>query len=183
MFKLSPKSALGGAAHTYAGCEISELSGVEIVSIASNQSVADFAATVKNALGGAAPKPGNWTKIRGGKLLWSRPSEYFALLDGVDDQLDETLAEKFGAETYLTLQTDAWTCLTISGARTLGVLERFIALDLRNAGVGFCTRSTAQHMSVIILKTGENAFTLITPRSSSCSFFDALIEIAEQMRG
>ena len=75
---------------------------------------------------------------------------------------------------YAVLLTDGWTSLTLRGAQSYDVLERFIPLDIRKAPINFASRTNAHHIAVIILKFSDTEFQLLTPRSSAQSFLEGL---------
>ncbi|NNE57951.1 MAG: hypothetical protein HKN36_07590 [Hellea sp.] len=174
MSKLKPNTPFDGYAREFDGLNISHPSGFEIASLAvANGEYKAFAKSFKKTYGNTLPEPGTWNELKNGKTLWTGQNQYFLLQYVEDDRLDETLAGKFDGEAYATLQTDGWAALDVSGERVHEVLERFVPLDLRSKEVGFGARTTAHHMSVIVLKTDNDAYHLFTPASSSAGFLDA----------
>lgn len=165
MSNLIAKTPYGGYKQDWDGLSLKEISGFEIVSLA----LANGA-----KLKGKTPKPGTWIKTKDGRLLWTGQNQYFLFKDGEDDRLDEKLSDDYGDGIYCTLQTDGWAALEISGDHVHDVLERFIPLDLRTAAKGYGTRTAAHHMSVIIMKMDDQTYHLLTPRSTSLSFLEAL---------
>jgi len=163
--RLAVNTPLGGYALEKADFALKEVSGFEIVSLA----IADG-----TKLKGMAPSPGTWITAQKGKLLWTGQNQYFLFREGFDPDLDRTLAEKLGDNVYCTLQTDGWAALEVSGGRVHDVLERFIPLDLRSADNGFGSRTSAHHMAIIVMKMSPDSYWLLTPRSSSGSFIEAL---------
>lgn len=157
-----------GYTQDWDGLQLKEISGFEIISLAIAQG---------HELKGDTPKPGTWTKYNDGKLLWTGQNQYFLFKDGSNERLDEKLSEDFGENVFCTLQTDGWAALQINGERALDVLERFISLDLRSALKNYGTRSSAHHMSVIIMKIDDQTYHMFTPRSSSNSFLESLQDV------
>ncbi len=182
MSKFLSQTPFGGLEKNFKGVALKEIFGIEIVSmaVAKGQS-SEFSKRFKKQLGGNLPEPGNWMTTKSGKILWTGQSQYFLFCDGVDEGLDETLKAPFLDIAYLTLQTDGWAALQISGPKTLDVLERFIPLDLRAWEVGQGTRTSAHHISVIVLKTGDETYQLLAPTSSSKTFLEALDHIIENV--
>ena len=82
---------------------------------------------------------------------------------------------------YVTLQSDGWVSLDVSGERIYDVLERFIPLDLRRVPHLFATRTSAHHIGVILLKHHDTRLQLLTPRSSAHSFLDGLVHTANNV--
>ncbi len=182
MPNLKQTTPLDGFKQTYNGLVVEELSGFEIVSIALVGGAEKAAAkSIKTFLGAALPKPSTWVSGKQGKTIWTSPNQYFLVAETSNDRLDEEFAAQFEGQAYFTLQTDGWACLEVSGQAVYEVLERFIPLDIRKAPIGFAGRSTAHHMSVLILKTAENSFILLTPRSSSWTFLQALEEVVKNV--
>ena len=181
MPNLTQTSPLNGFQKSYRGLTIAELSGFEIVSVALAGGADKAAAKMKTFLGAPLPEPSTWVSGKKGKTIWTSPGQYFLITEAENDRLDEELAVKFEGQAYFTLQTDGWACLQVSGDAVYDVLERFVSLDIRTAPVGFAGRSTAHHMSVMVLKTAENSFTLLTPRSSSITFLHALEDVIEDL--
>ncbi len=181
---LKHDTPLNGFKQTWNGLTLAEASNFEIVSMAiANDQSSAFEKLAKKALGSILPKPNQWEATSNGKLLWTGQNQYFLFEESRNDRLDEQLFEKFGDLAYLTLQTDGWAALDIYGPRTHVVLERFIPLEIDAKPIGFGARTNAQHMSLIILKTETETYRLLTPRSSSTTFVEALTHVAENVIG
>jgi len=159
--KLVSDTAFDGYSRSFDGFAITEISSFEIVSLV----IAD----------------GRWIATKDGRLLWTGQNQYFLFSEGSSDRLDEAMSEKHGANVYCTLQTDGWASLEISGSRIHDVLERFIPLDIRSWMAGNGARTSAHHMSVFILKTGDNTYEIYTPRSSSATLLESLIHVIENV--
>lgn len=127
------------------------------------------------------PAPGQWSSFPQGRALWTAPDQYFVFFDGEIAENPEILDLSRRADVYLTDQTDGWATLEIAGETVHTVLERFVALDLQIQPLGFGTRTSAHHHPVIVMKTEENAYHLLTPRSYAWSFLDALIQTAKSV--
>ena len=63
----------------------------------------------------------------------------------------------------------------------LNLLERTIPLDLLNAQNYYASRTSSFHVSVIVIKLDKNKVKIITPRTSSNSFLEALVQTAENV--
>ena len=179
MSKLTPTTPLKGASHEFNDLTIKEKTRFEIVSlaIASGEEL-KFGKSFKKAYGSTLPAPGTWEALKTGQILWTGQNQYFLFQDCLDDRLDEKLGKTFEGLAYATLQTDGWAALEVHGPDVHDVFDRFIQLDLRRQAIGFGARSSAHHMSVMVLKTGDDAYLLLTPRSSSAAFLEALVETA-----
>lgn len=179
MSDLIAKTPFDGLDETIGGVHISTWSGFEIVSLAIAKGGREQVEQTLDAMFGLAlPAAGSWTQAGTGRLLWMAPDQYFLFVEEENDRLDETLAQAMESLTYTSLQTDGWATFNLTGKGVHSVLERFIALDLRTRPVGFGTRTTAHHHPVIVMKTGEIAYRLLTPRSYARSFLTALRETA-----
>lgn len=73
---------------------------------------------------------------------------------------------------YSSDQSDAWVMLSIDGPRSRRALERVCPLDLHPDvfPLGAVARSLVEHLNAIVLREGENAFLLLSPRSSARDF-------------
>lgn len=180
MSKLAAKPPISGQATTFEGCHITESVGGELVSLAFAQGEEKSASALfKKHLGKTLPAPNQSVKVKGGIAIWSAPDQILLLLDTENINADKDIAARFESKAYTTLQTDGWACIQVSGNRVHDVFERFTALDLRRKPVGFAARTSAHHVSVIVVKFGETDYRLLTPRSSARSFMEALLHTAE----
>ena len=184
MSSLIPNTPFGGYNRKFNGLTITESSEVEIVSIAiANGEALNFVKRAKKIIGTAPPSPGRWEKTKpDGRILWTGQNQYMLFDKVINDRLDENLFQEFKGLAYLTLQTDGWAALDVSGERIHDVFERFIPLDLANKPVGFGARTSAHHMGAIILKVSDKAYHLLTPRSSSAVFLEALENVIENIQ-
>ena len=182
MSDLISQTAFNGFDKDFEGLSIKEISAFEIVSlaVAKGQSKS-FLAAFKKQFGRTLPQPGHWAEIENGKILWTGQGHYFLFLDGEDERCDETLQPGFQDNAYLTLQTDGWAALEITGPKIHDVLERFIPLDLRAWKIKQGTRTSAHHMGVFVMKTGDESYQVLTPVSSSATLLEALIHVIENV--
>jgi sarcosine oxidase subunit gamma len=120
-------------------------------------------AALKAAHGMAWPAPNRATGKDGGRAIWF--GRDLALLAGPPP--DPALAVH-GA---LTDQSDAWTCLHLSGAGTEDVLARLVPVDVRAAVFkrGHTLRSQVQHMNGSVTRTGPNTFAIMVFRSMAAT--------------
>lgn len=81
---------------------------------------------------------------------------------------------------YLTDQGDGWAILSLEGQSILAVLERLCPLDLdiRAFPVQSVARTALEHMGTVIIRTGEFAFEVMTPRSYASSLLHAIESVA-----
>lgn len=135
------------------GVSIRALDGQTIISIATRSPPKNW------------PEPGNVRSLKGGRLMRLAADQCFWLGDS---------APKAPAKSYVTDQSDSWAVVELAGASTIAVLERLIPLDVASWSAGSVGRTSMHHLAVIVLKTGNDSFVLLSPRSSADDFWHAL---------
>lgn len=87
-----------------------------------------------------------------------------------------TVAERLGPNVYITDLTDGWVTIGIEGPEARAALERMCPLDLHpdSFGADAAMRTVAEHLGVLVLRAGADAFLLLSASSSAVSFADAL---------
>ncbi len=182
MSNLSPLPPLNGYSRDWPEFSIVENYIGELVSVAcvlGQEKV--FAASFKKAFGKDLPLPQSFVKIKGGFAMWSGQEQYLLLMTEVNLQADKDIAKALNGSAYTTLQSDGWASLDLKGHRNFDVLERFIPLDLRSADDNYAARTSAHHISAIVIKFSASEIQLLTPRSSAQSFLDGLAHVAEHV--
>ncbi|WP_223424581.1 sarcosine oxidase subunit gamma [Tateyamaria pelophila] len=118
-----------------------------------------IAAALQDAHGMAWPAPGRATGKAEARAIWF--GRDMALLAGPVP--DPSLAQ----HAALTDQSDAWTCLHLSGAGAEAILARLVPVDLRGSVFkrGHTVRSLVQHMNGSITRTGPQTFLIMVFRS------------------
>ena len=86
------------------------------------------------------------------------------------------MGAKIADTAYLTDQSDSFAIVRIKGARSRDALERICPIDLHldEFSVGTVTRTLMEHLGVIILREDEDAFMLMSARSSARTFWHAV---------
>lgn len=106
------------------------------------------------------PAPGEVIAEGPGRLIWA--GRETAFLTGVP-------APDLAGRAAVTDQSDGWVWVTLAGAGTeaMAVLARLCPLDLRPGAfpVGTSARSVLQHLSVLLVRTAEDAFQIAAYRS------------------
>lgn len=114
---------------------------------------------LKAAHGMALPAANRATGKEGARAIWF--GREMIMLAGPEP--DAAL----NAYAAITLQSDAWTTVQLSGARAEDVLARMVPVDLRAATFkrGHTARSLVQHMNGSITRTGPQSFVVMVFRS------------------
>lgn len=81
----------------------------------------------------------------------------------------------------ITDQTDAWACVTLSGAGAQDALARLVPVDLRARSFkrGHTIRSQIMHMNGSITRTGSDSFLLLVFRSMALTLVHDLKQAME----
>lgn len=159
MPELIAKSALTGQAPlTLAATTLAEAAPGPITSIAPFAGQDKAVAKALKSLGLVFPKPNRFSAKGPATLAWTSRDQAFLI--GVPVPADLTGAA-------LADQTGGWVSLTLQGPNAAAALMRLVPLDLRAAafGVGSCVRAPLNHMSMVLLRTGPDAFLILTFRS------------------
>lgn len=116
-------------------------------------------AAFKAAHGMAWPAPLRATGKEGARAIWF--GKDVVMLAGPEP--DAAL----NAYAAMTLQSDAWTCVTLSGADVEAVLARLVPVDVSAANFkrGHTARTQIQHMNGSVTRIGADSFLLMVFRS------------------
>lgn len=157
MPELIAKSALEGRSLTLGTVTLAEVDIGPITSVAVFPGGAKTVAKGLKVLGLAMPEPNSFAEKKGARIVWTGRDQAF--LTGVEALVLEGAA--------VTDQSDGWAALALSGAAAVDVLARLVPVDLRLAAfpVGRVLRTQANHMNVVILRTGDHAFEILVFRS------------------
>ncbi|MED5531196.1 MAG: hypothetical protein VYA61_02395 [Pseudomonadota bacterium] len=84
---------------------------------------------------------------------------------------------------YITEQSDAWVGIEISGKSSHACLQRICPLDLstESFGINTAVRTLMEHLNVLIIKTAEDSFLLLSASSSANSFLSAVETSAQNI--
>ena len=84
---------------------------------------------------------------------------------------------------YYSDQSDSWSIIKISGENTIPALERICPIDLsiEKFKIDGVNRTQMEHLSVIMIRIAVNEFILMSPRSSSHSFYHILTQSAQNI--
>ncbi len=170
---LIAKPALEVAALTKGGATLATLDPGPITAVALFPGGADKVAKGLKTLGLAFPDPGSWAAKDGARIVWTGRDQAFLM--GVSAPALEGAA--------VTDQSDGWAGFALSGPGAEAVLARLIPLDLRATAfpVGTAARAALNHMSLILLRVGVDAFELYTFRSMARTAWHELAEVMEKL--
>ncbi len=176
-FSLISAPPLAGYDETLGAIRLRAPEGLAIVSIAlplGGEAAAEKA--VKAAFGVDLPKVGQSVVAGDARLVRLGLDQGFVIFTHTEPTAERVVAEKLKGAAYTTDQTDVWVGLEISGARCREALERICPLDLQSEAfaVDQVARTVMEHLGVLIIRTGEDAYWLLSASSSAGSFQHAL---------
>jgi sarcosine oxidase subunit gamma len=170
--ELIAKSALEGRTVTLGTVTLAEVEVGPVTSIAVFPGGAKAVARGLKSLGLAMPEPNSFVGKKGVRIVWTGRDQAFLI--GADCPALEGAA--------VTDQSDGWSVLAVSGAGAVEALARWVPVDLRPSvfPVGRATRTQLNHMNVVILRVGADAFEIMVFRSMARTAWHE-IEAAMQM--
>ena len=176
---LEAKPLLGHFEKAYQGAELTEATALEIVSIAIPLGgEAAFVAALSAAFKTKKPEPGESTLSEDGKtrFLWMSPDQLFSLTEKAVSNAEAEVREKLKSSVYVTLQSDSWVGLRLSGPKARAALERICPIDLHPASFpeGCVARTVMEHLGVVIVRESDDGFLLLSASSSAGSFLHAI---------
>ncbi|WP_413876061.1 sarcosine oxidase subunit gamma [Albidovulum sp.] len=154
------------------GATLSEAATAPITSVAPFRGKERAVAAALKKLGLGWPGPGQSLRSGGVSCLWTGRDQAF-LIGSAPDGLAGIAA--------LTDQSDGWARMRLEGPAAEAVLARLVPLDLRAATFpeGSVARSGLNHMMMVLVREGPEAFGIMVFRSMAGS---AVHEIAVAMR-
>ena len=170
---LIAKPALDHAPVTKAGVTLAVLDPGPITSIALRPGGEKALAKSLKSLGLAFPAPGNWGAKGQARIVWTGRDQAFLM--GVAPPMIEGAA--------VTDQSDGWAGFSLTGPGAEAALARLVALDLRAAAfpVGRAARVGLNHMSMVLLRSGDQGFELFVFRSMARSAWHELAEVLDRL--
>ncbi|MFK8081622.1 MAG: hypothetical protein AB8B97_15155 [Granulosicoccus sp.] len=184
---LSAKSPLGGYAHTFDDTEVREIPTLVIVSISvPRDGMNKLEKKLESLWQVSFPTTGACTRIKNtGTLgsvtelvLYGLQSDQCFLVAEPQGSSSQAIMDhvhaSLGNVAYLTDQSDSWAVLDVQGPLTLRAMERICMLDLDSLSTLQVARTTMEHLSVIVEKSGHHHVRLYSPRSSASDFLHAV---------
>lgn len=174
--RLTARTPLGGHDETIGGCRLREVTETDIVSVAWPEAKGGDVGNGLKALGLSMPEPTLTSAAEGARAVRTTPDQCLLLLDADGDGSIARVSKALGETAYLTRQTDNWVICEFSGAGVMDALERLCPIDLSPAvfPVGASARTVMEHMGALIIRTGDDAFWVMSASSSARSFEHAL---------
>ncbi len=134
-------------------------------------------------LGASLPAVGGVSRAGDGLTLLGLQYDQIWCIQEQSDRSDEkSFIAQLGHpdSLYLTDHGDGWATLALEGKTVLAVLERLCPLDLNtyNFPVNSVSRTALEHMGAVIVRTGDFAFEIMTPRSYASSLLHAVENVA-----
>ncbi len=176
--------AFDAVERTIGALTLREVSGRAIVSMAFAPAARDAVDSLcLSKLGASLPAVGGVSRAEDGLTLLGLQYDQVWCVQQQSDKSDEkSLIAQLGHpdSLYLTDQGDGWTTLALEGETVLAVLERLCPLDLdtRSFPVDSVSRTAMEHMGTVIVRTGDTAFEIMTPRSFTRSLVHAVEGVA-----
>jgi heterotetrameric sarcosine oxidase gamma subunit len=177
-YSLTAESALAEFSHGFDGVKLREITERSVVSMAiPKESEQALRAQIKASLGVLIPEIGQFSvsEIESTQLLRLQDDMCFVLFDYSGDRAVPEFEQKV-SDAYLSDQSDSWVMLRLSGEKAREALARICSIDLHPAVFkpGSVTRTSMEHMGVIIVCEAENQYTLMALRSYADSFLHAI---------
>jgi len=177
--QLTAEPLLGGFEERFGGTDLVELTDLAIVSIAIPLGGdAALAAALSKTYGTDMPAPGRSVISTDGqtRFLWTARDQLFALFEDGSPNAAADVKKNLGDTGYVTLQSDNWVALRLSGEKARDALERICPIDLHPTtfAEGHVARTMMEHMGVFILRDDLNAFLLLSASSSAETFLHAV---------
>ena len=122
-------------------------------------------------------------KLNNSRFLALQPDQYFIIFDKKTNYPVEELNKSLRKEGYFSDQSDSWSIIKISGKNTINALERICPLNLSSDvfAIGNVNRTSMEHIGVIMVRITIDQFILLSPRSSSNSFYHAIVTSIENI--
>ncbi len=176
---LTAMPVLGGYKQSFDGIDLAEAIDLAIVSVALPLGGEDAVReAVKKAYGTKLPAVGQsvLSKDDKSRLVVLGQDLAFVIFNHGGPDARDIVAGKIKDTGYTTDQTDVWVGLEISGANARTALERICPIDL-DPGVfaeNQAARTTMEHLGTLIIRTGADAFLIMSASSSAGSFLHAV---------
>jgi heterotetrameric sarcosine oxidase gamma subunit len=175
---LTSAPPLAGYDSTFGDLRLTAPADLAIVSLALPLGGEDAAKkAIKSAYGIDLPDPGKSAVSKdGARLVRLGLDMALVVFTHATTDAERVVAGKLKGTVYTTDQTDVWTGLSLSGPRARAALERICPIDLHAdaCAEGDAARTVMEHLGALIIRTGPDAFLLLSASSSAGSFLHAI---------
>ncbi len=174
-FKLVSAPPLAGYSQSFGSTDLTAPADLAIVNIALPLGGEDKALkAIKTGFGSDLPEPGKSVMTKKGdmRLVRLSPDQAFAIFTHATPDAEEAVAKFTKKAAYLTDQTDVWSGLEVNGPDSRRALERICPIDLHPDTFieGDAARTVMEYLGVLIIRTGEDSYLLLSASSSAGSF-------------
>jgi sarcosine oxidase subunit gamma len=174
-FKLVSAPPLAGYEQDFGSVTLSSPADLAIVNIALPLGGEDKATkAIKTGYGCDVPEPGKSVLTQKGetRLVRLSPDQVFAIFTHPTPDAEDAVAKVTKTSAYLTDQTDVWSGLSIAGPDSRRALERICPLNLHPDvfAIDDAARTVMEYLGVLIIRTGEDSYLLLSASSSAGSF-------------
>lgn len=178
-FHLVATPPLAGLDRSFGPTRLWAVKDLALVSIALPLGAEETAQeALRAAYGTGLPRVGCYAASdRDGTLLIrTGPDQGLIAFEHAPPDAERIVAARIGGTAYTTDQTDAWVAVGLEGPAARAALERICPLDLHpdSFGPDAAQRTMAEHMGLLLLRRGPDAFLLLSASSSAASFVRAL---------
>lgn len=174
---LTAAPLLGGYDETKGATRLRERDDLAMVSLAMPlRGKSALTKAIKAGFGLSMPSPVKTSGTDETRLMQTTADQFMLIFPHATPDAAAHVAGKLNGTAYVTEQTDAWARLELSGPGALAALERLCPLDLHDSAfpIGASGRTTMEHMSAVIIRTGPDSYLLLSASSSGMSFLHAL---------
>lgn len=142
---------------------LEEVDAGHMTSLSPFGEASDLSRALEKAHGIAMPKPNRTTGKYGARCIWFGRGEVLLMGPAPDKAL--------GMHAAVVDLSDAWACVTLSGAASVDVLARLVPVDLRSTAFkrGHTARTQVLHMSASITRVGADRFQILVFRSMTAT--------------
>ena len=176
MPELTATTPLNGYEKSFGETTLAEPQGLALVSLACPLNGDEALGAALTGMDLTRPAAGNSTIYGDTRLIWTAPDQMLLVFAHSTPDAVAAVAARTGDTAYLTDQTDNWCALSLEGPLARMALERICPLDLHNDSfaVDSAARTVMEHLGVLIVRTGADAFLLLSASSSAGSFLHAV---------
>lgn len=177
-FQLTAAPPLAGYHKTFGEVTLTAPKDRALVSLALPLEGEDTAKkAIKAAFEIDLPSVGKAAKTKNDSMILRMAMDQgFVLFTHTTPDAERLIAGKLKGAAYTTDQTDVWAALELKGPYARRALERICPLDLHDDefAVMDVARTVMEHLGVIIIRTEEETWLLLSASSSAGSFLHAV---------